>query len=152
MKHHTRELLDWMGELAIIHTTGKETNNQYCMVELYATREGSPPWHIHEREDEGFYVIEGVLTVYIGDRVHKIKAGDYILAPKGVPHKYTVDSKGHARILLVCSPAGFENLVRALSKPVQSMKPLTPGQDDADYEQAIGVAAEYGVRYGEEFF
>jgi quercetin dioxygenase-like cupin family protein len=149
MNHHTKEMLDWMGELAIIHTTGKETNGQYCMVELYATKEGSPPWHTHAREDEGFYIIEGVLTLYVGEVIHKMKAGDFVLAQKGIPHKYTVDSKGYARLMMICSPAGFEELVRATGKPVTQMKPLYPVKDDIDYLAITAVAAEHGILIGE---
>ena len=147
MKHHTKELLDWMGELAIIHASGDDTHNQYCMVELYATREGSPPWHVHEREDKGIYVIEGVITIYVGDVVHKAKAGDFVLAPKGVRHKYSVESKGHARIMIICSPSGIETMVRRLGKPMSTMKPLTPGEEDLNYEQVAAVAGEYGIHF-----
>lgn len=58
-----KETLNSLGELAIIHTTGKETNGKYSVIELYATKEGSPPWHVHHREDEDFYFIEGKFTI-----------------------------------------------------------------------------------------
>ncbi len=47
-----KDALLWMGELAIIHTSGKETKNSYSMIELYATKEGGAPRHVHHREDE----------------------------------------------------------------------------------------------------
>jgi quercetin dioxygenase-like cupin family protein len=144
-----KEALNWMGELAIIHTTGKETGGNFCIVELYATKEGSPPWHVHHREDEGFYVIDGELTISVGDKTYKAKSGDYLLAPKDVPHMYTVDSPGHARILMICSPAGFEECVRAMSTPTTSLVPPDPETIEIDYEKVINVAAQYGIEFVE---
>ena len=142
-----KEALNWLGELAIIHTTGKETNGAYCVVELYATKEGSPPWHVHHREDEGFYVIDGEFTFYVGDKVVKAKAGDYLLAPKDIPHTYTVDSEGHARVLMICSPAGFENLVREMSIPASSLTPPPPGEASSDYSNLMEITHKYGTEF-----
>ncbi len=142
-----KEALNWLGELAIIHTSGKETNGKYCIVELYATKEGSPPWHVHHREDEGFFIVAGECTIFVGDETFKAKSGDYFLAPKGIPHTYTVDSPGHARILMICSPAGFENAVRAMSKPVNSLDPLIPKPSDIDFEQIMEVVKPYGIKF-----
>ena len=142
-----KEALNWLGELAIIHTTGKETNGKYCIVELYATKEGSPPWHVHHREDEGFYVIDGELTISVGDKTYKAKNGDYLLAPKDIPHTYSVDSPGHARILMICSPAGFEGLVRALSTPATSLVPPKPESIEIDYEKVGNLIAQFGCEF-----
>jgi quercetin dioxygenase-like cupin family protein len=150
MKESTKEILDWMGELAIIHVTGKETDNRYSMVELYATKEGSPPWHVHHREDKGYYIIEGVVTIRVGQTVYKAKAGDYVHAPVGIPTTYTVDSKGYARIMLTFSPAGFENLMRAVGTPVSTIKPLKPEKEGVDYAQVKEIAREYGVEFVDE--
>ncbi len=144
-----KEALNWLGELAIIHTTGKETNGKYCVIELYATKEGSPPWHVHHREDEGFYIIEGELTVSVGDKTYKATNGDYLLAPKDIPHTYSVDSLGHARILLICSPSGFEEAVRAMSSPATSLVPPKPESVEVDYEKIMSLANQFGVEFVE---
>lgn len=147
MKETTKEILDWMGELAIIHVTGRETDNRYCMVELYATKEGNPPWHVHHREDKGYYIIEGVVTIRVGQTVYKAKAGDYVHAPAGTPNIYTVDSKDYARIMITFSPAGFENFLRSIGTPVSSIRPLKPDRDNVNYEQVAEMAKEYGVEF-----
>ncbi|GAB3196831.1 quercetin dioxygenase-like cupin family protein [Pontibacter aydingkolensis] len=142
-----KEVLIWLGELAIIHATGKETNGKYCLIELYATKEGSPPWHVHLNEDEGFYVIDGELTILVGENTYKAKKGDYLLAPQNIPHTYTVDSSGYARVLLICSPAGFEEAVRAMSIPATSLVPPKPDSVEIDYEKIMTLAKEYGVEF-----
>lgn len=142
-----KEILNWLGELAIIHAEGKDTDGRYCMIELYATKEGSPPWHVHHREDEAFYVIEGELTISVGNETYKAKTGDYLLAPKDIPHTYTVDSPGHAKILMICTPAGFEDCVRALSTPATSLVPPDPESVEIDYDKVMNLAAKFGVEF-----
>lgn len=144
-----QEALIWGGELAIIQASGRETNGRYCIIELFATQEGAPPWHVHQNEDEGFYVLEGAFTFYVGDKVYQGKAGDYFMAPKGIPHTYTVNSKGIAKVLMICSPAGFEDLVRAMSVPATSLVPPEPGSVAPDYEAMEQLAAQYGVSFVE---
>jgi mannose-6-phosphate isomerase-like protein (cupin superfamily) len=142
-----KEALIWLGELAIIHTDGQETGGHYSMVELYATKEGEAPWHIHHREDEGFFIMDGEMTFYIGNKVVKGKAGDFILAPKGVPHMYTVDNPGHARVLMTFSPAGFEGFVRATSVPATSLVPPHPETVNIDYDEVMKVAGQFGAEF-----
>lgn len=144
-----KEALIWLGELAIIHATGKETDGRYCLIELYATSEGSPPWHVHHNEDEGFYIIEGELTISVGNKTYKAKKGDYLLAPKNIPHTYQVDSPGFARVLLMCSPAGFEEAVREMSIPANSFVPPDPKNAEIDFDQIVGLAKKFGVEFVE---
>ena len=144
-----KEALIWLGELAIIHATGQNTDGKYCLIELYATKEGSPPWHVHHNEDEGFYIMEGELTISVGKNTYKAKKGDYFLAPKDIPHTYTVDSPGHARILLMCSPAGFEDAVRAMSIPATSLVPPKPESIEIDYDKIMELAGQFGVEFVE---
>lgn len=144
-----KEALNWLGELAIIHAAGKDTNGKYCVVELYATKEGSPPWHVHHHEDEAFYVIDGELTISVGNKTYKAKNGDYLFAQKGIAHTYTVDSPGYARILMICSPSGFEDCVRALSTPATSLVPPDPKNVAIDFEKVMKITASYGVEFVE---
>ena len=144
-----KEAVIWLGELAIIHTTGEETDGRYAMVELFATKEGEAPWHVHHREDEAFYIIDGEMTVFVGDNAIKGKPGDLIFAPKDVPHMYTVDTPGHARILMMFSPAGFEDFVRATSVPATSLIPPPPETVNIDYDHIMKLAQQFGAEFVE---
>ena len=142
-----KEAYNWLGELAIIHITGKETGGRFSMVELFATKEGEVPWHIHHSEDEGFYVMEGEITVFIEDREIKGRPGDFIFAPKGLPHRYSVDTPGHARVMLTFSPAGFEDFVRATSTRTSSLTPPPPSPIDMDFEELARIAHNFGAEF-----
>ena len=69
-----------------------------------------PPLHVHHDEDEGFYLLSGEVTLFMPGQQVTLRAGDYFLAPRGVPHAYRVGDSP-ARWLIVSSPAGFERFV-----------------------------------------
>ena len=135
----------WLGGLATIKATGKETDGHYTLVEVLEP-EGEQPLHVHHREDEGFWVLEGEVTFEVGEETIKASPGSFLLGPKDVPHRYTVDS-GPARMLFVLSPAGFEEFIYATSEPAKerALPPPPEGPpDEAEMEQLGEVARQYG--------
>ena len=72
------------------------------------------PLHVHHNEDEGFYVLGGELTLYLPGESVTLRAGDFFLAPRGVPHAYEVGPDG-ARTLVSSAPSGFERFVTAVA-------------------------------------
>jgi glyoxylate utilization-related uncharacterized protein len=86
-----------------------------------------PPLHIHRDSDEAFYVLEGELTLWIGDEVHVLRAGDSVIAPRGVPHTLR-NGDGGARSLVASTPASFESFVRAVgaTAPGPRSSPRSP--------------------------
>jgi quercetin dioxygenase-like cupin family protein len=66
-----------------------------------------PPLHVHDF-DEAFFVVDGELTVQLGDRLLTARAGELAFAPGATPHTVANLSSQPARFVLVCTPAGFE--------------------------------------------
>jgi quercetin dioxygenase-like cupin family protein len=82
-----------------------------------------PPLHLHRNEDEGFYVLGGELTLFLpGDSV-ALRAGEFFLAPRGVPHCYEVGADG-ARVLVSSAPSGFERFVAEVAE-LEAVDPAT---------------------------
>jgi hypothetical protein len=106
-----------------------------------------PPLHVHDEQDETFYVLEGELTLLLaGGEERVLRAGEFALAPHGVPHAYRAGGAG-ARALVQTSPAGFEAFVEAVSPPAGSPE-LPPPAAPPTPEQAARlaeVAAEHGI-------
>jgi quercetin dioxygenase-like cupin family protein len=69
-----------------------------------------PPMHIHTRETEFIYLIDGELTVYVGDDTLTVQAGGFVFMPRNVPHTFAVDGTGEARAFLMYAPNGFERV------------------------------------------
>jgi mannose-6-phosphate isomerase-like protein (cupin superfamily) len=135
----------WLGGLATIKATGKETGGLYTLVEVLEP-EGEAPLHVHHREDEGFWVLEGEVTFEVGEEKIKASAGSFVFGPKGVPHRYTIES-GPARMLFVLSPAGFEEFIYASSEPAKerTLPPQPEGPpSEAEIEQLAELARQYG--------
>jgi quercetin dioxygenase-like cupin family protein len=136
----------WLGGLATVKATGKETDGRYTLVEVLEP-EGEQPFHVHHREDEGFWVLEGEVTFEVGEQTIKASPGSFVFGPKDVPHRYSVDS-GPAKLLFVLSPAGFEDFIYATSEPAEkrTLPPPPEGPpSEAEMEQLGAVARQYGA-------
>jgi quercetin dioxygenase-like cupin family protein len=81
-----------------------------------------PPLHHHDF-DETFYVIEGELTFQLREELFRVSAGEVAFAPRGVPHTFTNLGTGHARYLIVCTPAGFERYFARMAAERQGVDP-----------------------------
>ncbi len=142
------EALWWFGMLATIKATKEQTGGQYTLVEILAPEGFASPLHVHHFEDEGFYILEGEMTFYVGDQTIKAQPGSFLFGPKEVPHAFTVDS-GPARLLFVLSPAGFEDLVREMGEPAREL--TIPPQAEAPPEEAeMQRMAAIAARHGNE--
>ena len=141
------EALWWIGMLATIKATAEQTGGQYTLVEVLAPEGFASPLHVHHFEDEGFWILEGEMTFYVGDQTVKARPGSFLFGPKEVPHAFAVDS-GPARLLFVLSPAGFEDLVRETGEPARALTvPPQPEEppDEAEMERLDAIGARYGA-------
>ena len=135
----------WFGLLATIKATKEQTGGHYTLVEVLEP-EGEGPLHVHYREDEGFWVLEGQLTFEVGEETIKAGPGSFVFGPKDVPHRFTVES-GPARLLFILSPAGFEEFVYATSEPAKehALPPAPEGPpSEAEMEHLRALARQYG--------
>jgi quercetin dioxygenase-like cupin family protein len=77
-----------------------------------------PPFHLHKREDEVIYVLEGRLRVRLEAAVHDAPAGSFVFLPRGVPHTWQNVGVTHARLLVMFTPAapGMERFFERASE------------------------------------
>src|SRR5436190_17914260 len=107
----------------------------------------SPPLHLHRTEDEVLHVLEGEFRVKVKDQEHRLGAGDILLAPKGVPHTYRVESVAGGRCLTITVRGDFERFVCAVSRPAERPElPKPAGPPSAEAIQTLkDAAAKYGI-------
>jgi mannose-6-phosphate isomerase-like protein (cupin superfamily) len=84
-----------------------QTEGRLLQVLCQESRGGAAPLHIHHDADESWYVLDGELTVFVGEERMRLGAGDFVLGPKGVPHTFLVTSE-QAEFLVAFAPAGTE--------------------------------------------
>jgi quercetin dioxygenase-like cupin family protein len=84
----------WFDALAVIKVTGAETGGAMTIVEMTYPRDADTPLHVHHREDEAFWILEGGATFLVGEQTIEAGAGDYLFGPRDIPHKFTVGPEG----------------------------------------------------------
>src|ERR1700749_4200480 len=99
------EALWFLGVLATIKASAETTAGRVAVIEHLAPRGAGSPLHVHRREDEWFYVIEGSVTFRVGDDTFEAGPGAFVYGPRDVPHTFVVSSQ-QARFLLVTEPVG----------------------------------------------
>jgi quercetin dioxygenase-like cupin family protein len=101
---------------------GRDSADRLSILEAVVTRTSESRRHIHHREDEAFYVLDGQLSFHVGETVLTAVAGALAFAPMGIPHTFTVDIEP-SRIHVITSPSGFEGFVFDLGVAATSDEP-----------------------------
>ena len=133
----------FIDNLAYVHVDGEKCGGAYSLSEIWGAHGNMPPLHVHHRDDEAFYLLEGELRLFLGDRQIALAAGQAALAPREVPHTYRVESD-RARWIVINSPAGFEQFLRDAGEPAPSTELPAPGRP-FDPAALARAAAEYGI-------
>lgn len=134
-----------VGDLYRFLARGSETEGKYCLMEALVGPGGGPPPHVHTHEEEGFFILDGEVTFRIGDAVRVLKAGEFANAPIGVPHSFRNESQKPARMLITVAPAGFENMLEEIGKPVEDGATTFVPPSDAEIQKLLIVAPQYGI-------
>jgi mannose-6-phosphate isomerase-like protein (cupin superfamily) len=109
----------FFGMLAEVKASAADTGGRYTLVEITAPAGLQSPLHVHHREDEGFYVLDGTVTIVVGDETVELGPGQHGFGPRGIPHRFTVGPDG-AHMIWVLTPGGFEDLIEEASVPAEA--------------------------------
>ena len=126
-----------------IKATGASTGGAFGLVESLIAPGFSPPLHVHYREDESFWVLEGELTMRCGDRTFQAGPGAFVFLPRGVPHTFVVESSTPARMLTLLTPGGGEGVFIDGGRPAEG--PGLPPAAPPDIEKLKRVSEQYGA-------
>ena len=130
----------FLGLPTLIHASSKTANGAFGLVENSSMPPGfASPYHVHHREDESFYVIEGEVAFILNGAWKRVGPGAFAYGPREIPHGFKVVGDAPARILILCTPAGFENFVLEMARPLDE-PPAPP-----DMQKLIAAAARAGI-------
>src|SRR5260370_32729814 len=134
-----------VGDLYRFLATGEDTNGKYALLEAIVPPGGGPPPHVHSREEEGFYVLEGEITFTIGEKRLVASAGTFANMPVGTPHSFKNEGSRPARMLISVAPAGLEKMFFEFGVPLPegSTTALPPTKEEI--EKLLAVAPRYGI-------
>src|SRR5262249_2820932 len=97
--------------------TGAETDGAFFLAEVLVPPGGGPPPHIHDREDETFYLLQGALTIWVGYQTLYAAEGDCARHPRGSVASFRSEGTETARMLVTATPAGIEKFFEEAFSP-----------------------------------
>jgi quercetin dioxygenase-like cupin family protein len=134
----------WFGSLAVIKAAAADTGGQMAIIEITEPPGAEALMHVHHREDEGFWLLEGSATFEVGGTTIEAEAGDYLFGPRDIPHRYTVGPAG-CRMLFIMTPGGIEEFIIETSEPAASRTLPPPLEEEPDWEELAVRAHAYGI-------
>jgi quercetin dioxygenase-like cupin family protein len=133
-----------LGELLTVLASAEQTGGAFSLMEERLPRGAEPPPHVHHREDEAFFVLDGALTVRVGGETFSATSGSFVFCPRDIPHLLAVDSE-EVRMLTLCTPGGVERLFVELGRPAPARTLPPDDGSDPDVERIVTLAAHYGA-------
>ena len=134
--------------LGSVCLSGTDTGGAYCLLEVSVAPGIGVPRHTHTREDEAYFVLTGELEVTVGEKIHVLRPGDTLLAPRNIPHEVRNSGSMENHFLLMFSPSGFEEFVMATALPAPD-NAVAPTEPPAVAVRNVHeLAASYGILFG----
>ncbi|MCE9560786.1 MAG: cupin domain-containing protein [Planctomycetes bacterium] len=134
-----------VGDVYRFLVTGEDTNGKYAMWEAIVPPGGGPPPHVHSREEEGFYVLEGAITFTVNGERMVATAGMFANMPVGTPHSFKNESDLPAKMLISVAPAGLEKMFFEVGVPVEPGTTTAAPPTKGEIEKLLAVAPKYGI-------
>jgi quercetin dioxygenase-like cupin family protein len=133
----------FLGTLMTLKAAGETTRHAFGLIEQVLPPGFAPPPHVHHREDEAFYILEGQLRFSCGDRTWQTTPGTFVFLPRGIVHGFRVEGSQPARLLQFNTPAGIEHFFVQAGEPAQqrALPPAGPPQVD----KVLARAEAYGI-------
>jgi mannose-6-phosphate isomerase-like protein (cupin superfamily) len=120
----------------------QHTGGSFSVAEITAAPGGGPPPHVHSREDEMFFVLEGMFSFFLKDRTYRGGPGACVYLPKGIPHTFKNVGDTSGKFLALAAPTGFEKFAAAVASKT---RPTSREIDPADIQRLLALAPEFGI-------
>jgi quercetin dioxygenase-like cupin family protein len=134
-----------VGDVYRFLATGEDTGGKYALWEAVVLPGGGPPPHVHSREEEEFYVLEGEITFTIGDQRLVASARMFANMPVGTPHSFKNECSKPVRMLISVAPAGLEKMFFEVGVPVAQGATTAPPPTKEKIDRLRVIAPRYGI-------
>jgi quercetin dioxygenase-like cupin family protein len=134
-----------VGDVYRFLATGEDTDGKYAMWEAIVPPGGGPPPHVHSREQEGFYILEGEITILVGDKRLVAGPGMFANMPVGSLHSFKNETDRPARMLISVAPAGLEKMFCEVGVPLAEGATTALPPTKEEIEKLLAVAPSYGI-------
>ena len=127
--------------------TGEESAGAYFAMEASVPPGGGPPPHVHSREDETFYLIEGQIEFLLGDKTVTAGPGDFVNVPRGTVHCFHNIGTKSARMVLTFTPAGIERFFEETLETAQNGVLQPPDNVNEVAVRFLAAAPRFGLTF-----
>src|SRR5438094_3835482 len=136
-----------LGSLFEQLASGAETGGTFGLTRVTQPAGTATPVHLHTREAEAFYLLEGTMTYRAGEQTYQLSPGSFIYLPTGVPHAFRVTGEAPVRFLAIVAPGGLMDLYDEVGQSAAERR--LPGTDGAalpaDVQRWLEAAPRYGI-------
>jgi mannose-6-phosphate isomerase-like protein (cupin superfamily) len=133
-----------MGMLITFKAVSEETGGEYSLYELTVPPQLGAPPHIHHRETEAYYVLDGEVEFLRGEHIVTARVGEFVFVPRGVVHGFTNVGREPARFMGIVTPGGLhEKLLSGLGEPAKTETLPPSPEGPPDVERLVQIASEY---------
>ena len=134
-----------VGDVYRLLATGEQTGGAYALLETRVLPGGGPPPHLHRREEESFYILAGEISFFLTDHKITAKPGAFVQMPRNTPHAFKNEGATEARMLIIVTPAGFDDFMREFGTPADSFDVTAPPPTEAEIAKLLAIAPKYGI-------
>lgn len=132
-------------DLHTFKVVGEDTGGAFSLSELTAHPGFGPPPHIHRREDESYYVLEGEFEFMDDGRTFTAGAGAFVYLPKDRLHSHLATGDAPARALVLVTPAGVERFVEEAGYPATDTSSVPSPPEMSELQRIVETAQKYGI-------
>jgi quercetin dioxygenase-like cupin family protein len=140
----TQAAIWFLGALSQVRLSGEQTGGAFSLRDNLARRGNASPVHVHDRDDETFFVLDGELRVLAGEDDDTAGPGTVAVLPRRLRHAYVVTS-ATARFLMLHAPAGFEQFAAEVGQPARALTLPPPPAGPPDLAALAQAAARHGI-------
>jgi quercetin dioxygenase-like cupin family protein len=133
------------GDRYTVKCSGNDTSGAYALMEANVPPGNGPPPHIHSREDEAFYVLEGELQFHADGSSFTAISGAWVTLARGSLHYFRNTGSKPARMLIMVTPSGLENFFLEIGREAidGESDPVAPTPEDI--QKLVETAPKYGL-------
>jgi mannose-6-phosphate isomerase-like protein (cupin superfamily) len=136
------------GDMYTFLITGEQSDGAFFVMEALVPPGGGPPPHIHRREDETFYILDGECSIRVGKKILAASSGDFISIPRDTLHCFKNVGMRMMKMILTFVPAGIEKFFEEVFEPVHDRSATSPPTTKELIDRLVAA----GPRYGCEFY
>lgn len=133
------------GDVYAVLVSGDETGGKYAVIHATVPSGGGPPPHVHSREEEGFYILKGEVTVTANGKTVKAGPGAFVNLPVGSVHSFKNETAQPAEMLITVAPSGFEKFLEEVGTILTDPNSGAIPMSHADMERLLAIAPKYGM-------